>query len=149
MRSSEPRTPTIASCVGDEQLWARRRNVNGASFPQHPLVIARKGCATQNQGIDNPQRHDAHPEVTLRLAFLVHGEPQSMNAATTQRQSPSRETLAAFAWTTRVIEISRRPSWPSVDALVRIACCERLRSASRVAQPSSSAEHAVFFAIGS
>jgi hypothetical protein len=40
-------------------------------------------------------------------------------------------------------------SWPAADALVRIACCGRPRSASRAAQPSSSAAHAVFSAIGS
>src|SRR5580692_1883368 len=40
-------------------------------------------------------------------------------------------------------------SWPSAGALARIACCGQPRSASRAAQPSSSAARAVFFAIGS
>ncbi len=40
-------------------------------------------------------------------------------------------------------------SCPWADALVRIACCGRPRSASRGARPSSSEVGAVFFAIGS
>ena len=72
-----------------------------------------------------------------------------LHANTTQRHKPSRETLAAFACTARAIEVSRDLSWPSADALTRIACCGRLRSASRAAQPSSSAVRAVFFAMWS
>src|SRR5580692_11671543 len=57
--------------------------------------------------------------------------------------------LRDFAAYVRRAPPSHDLSWPSAGALARIACCGRPRSASRAAQPSSSAARAVFFAIGS
>jgi hypothetical protein len=76
-------------------------------------------------------------------------------SSTARRSKPPRNgqavegNLGGFCVYNSVIEVSRDPSWPSADALTRVACCGQLRSASRVAQPSSSAERAVFVAMWS
>jgi hypothetical protein len=80
-------------------------------------------------------------------------------SSTARRSKPPRKrnataqavegNLGGFCVYNSVIEVSRDPSWPSADALTRVACCGQLRSASRVAQPSSSAERAVFVAMWS
>jgi hypothetical protein len=102
--------------------------------------------ATQNQGIDNPQRHDAHPNLLLVLPFSARktAVDERNHNATAQA---AEGNLGGFRLDNSGIEISRRPSWPSAYALTRTACCGRLRSASCVAQPSSSAVRAVFFAM--
>jgi hypothetical protein len=69
-------------------------------------------------------------------------------ANTTQRHEPSRETLAAFAYTTG-IEVSRDLVLLSAGASARVAYYGPLRSASRVAQPWSLRVRAWVVAIGS
>jgi len=69
-------------------------------------------------------------------------------ANTTQRHEPSRETLAAFAYTTGT-EVSRDLVLLSAGASARVAYCGPLRSASRVAQPWSLRVRAWVVAIGS
>jgi hypothetical protein len=103
---------------------------------------------------------EGEPRSIKDLPPVVRGEagPTAFRASPAQQRSThhSATTRAAeehaygvWTFTARRSEVSRDPAWPSAAALIRIACCGQLRSASRVAQPSSSAERAVVFAIGS